>query len=69
MHEDKGYTEARKVLKERYGQNYRIAAAHVQRLIEGPPIKNEDGTTLQRFSVVQLTSSQIDWKRSDIWTS
>jgi hypothetical protein len=31
MHEDKGYTEARKLLKERYGQNYRIAAAHVQR--------------------------------------
>ncbi|CAB3997294.1 PREDICTED: uncharacterized protein LOC107342904, partial [Paramuricea clavata] len=55
MHEDKGYAEARKLLKERYGQNYRIAAAHVQRLIEGPPIKNEDGTALQQFSV-QLTS-------------
>ncbi|CAB3978772.1 Hypothetical predicted protein [Paramuricea clavata] len=38
MHEDKGYAEARKLLKKQYGQNYRIAAAHVQRLIEGPPI-------------------------------
>jgi hypothetical protein len=55
MHEDKGYAEARKLLKERYGQNYRIAAAHVQRLIEGPTIKNEDGTAFQQFSV-QLTS-------------
>ena len=55
MHEDKGYAEARKLLRERYGQNYRIAAAHVQQLIEGPPIKNEDGTALQQFSV-QLTS-------------
>jgi hypothetical protein len=55
MNEDKGYTEARKLLKERYGQNYRIAASHVQRLIEGPPIKNEDGAALQQFSV-QLTS-------------
>ncbi len=55
MNEDKGYTEARKLLKERYGQNYRIAASHVQRLIGGPPIKNEDGAALQQFSV-QLTS-------------
>ena len=55
MNEDEGYTKARKLLKERYGQNYRIAAAHVQRLIEGPPIKSEDGTALQQFSV-QLTS-------------
>ena len=55
MREDEGYVEARKLLKERYGQNYRIAAAHVQRLIDGPPIKNEDATALQRFSV-QLTS-------------
>ena len=36
-------TEARRLLKDRCGQNYRIAASHVQRLIEGPPIKNEDG--------------------------
>ena len=55
MREDEGYVAARKLLKERYGQNYRIAAAHVQRLIDGPPIKNEDATALQRFSV-QLTS-------------
>ena len=55
MGESEGYAEARRLLKERYGQNYRIAAAHVQRLIDGPPIKNEDGTALQQFSV-QLTS-------------
>ena len=55
MNEDEGYTEARRLLKDRYGQNYRIAASHVQRLIEGPPIKNEDGAALQQFSV-QLTS-------------
>ena len=55
MREDEGYVAARKLLKGRYGQNYRIAAAHVQRLIDGLPIKNEDATALQRFSV-QLTS-------------
>ena len=52
---EEGYDEARRLLKERFGQNYRVAAAHVQRLITGPPIKNEDGTALQQFSV-QLTS-------------
>ena len=55
MNDDTGYAEATKLLKERYGQNYRIAASHVQRLVEGPPIKSEDGTALQQFSV-QLTS-------------
>ena len=58
MPENEGYQEARKLLKERYGQNYRIAAAHVQRLIDGPPIKNEDATALQQFSV-QLASGTI----------
>ena len=47
MREDEGYMAARKLLKEHYGQNYLIAAVHVQRLIDGPPIKNEDATALQ----------------------
>ena len=47
---NRGYSEARKLLKERYGQNYRIAAAHVQQLINGPVIKSEDGARLQQFS-------------------
>ncbi|XP_028408735.1 uncharacterized protein LOC114531302 [Dendronephthya gigantea] len=55
MGEDEGYKEARRLLKERFGQDYRVAAAHVQGLINGPQIKNEDGIALQQFSV-QLTS-------------
>ena len=55
MREREGYAEARRLLKSRYGQSYKIAAAHVQRLVEGPPIKPEDGTALQQFSI-QLTS-------------
>ena len=51
----KGYTEARRLLKERYGQEYRIAAAHVRTLTEGPIIKSEGGNALLQFSV-QLTS-------------
>ena len=42
MNDDSGYEEARKLLKERYGQNYQIAASHVQHLVEGPQIKRRD---------------------------
>ena len=55
MNPEQGYTEARRLLKERYGQKYRIAAAHVQTLTEGPSIKSEDGNALLQFSI-QLTS-------------
>eukprot|EP00794_Sanderia_malayensis_P013184 gene13184-14532_t len=55
MRESEGYTTARRLLKERFGQNYRIATAHVQRVIEGKPIKAEDGNALQQFSI-ELTS-------------
>ena len=55
MQPEEGYREARRLLKERFGQKYKIAAAHVQRLIDGPPIKSEDGDELQRFSI-QLVS-------------
>lgn len=55
MKEQEGYPEARRLLQERYGQAYRIAAAHVQKLIDGPSIKADDGQALQQFSI-HLTS-------------
>ena len=55
MREDDGYQEARRLLKERYGQSYKIAAAHVKRLVDGPAIRADDGSSLQQFSI-QLTS-------------
>ena len=38
-------------MKERYGQGYKIATALVERLINGPPIKSEDGNALQKLSI------------------
>ena len=55
MREEEGYTEARRLLQERYGQNYKIAAAHVKRLVDNTTIRTDDGPALQRFSI-QLTS-------------
>ena len=42
MKPEDGYQEARTLLKDRYGQSYRIATAYVERLTNGPPIKAED---------------------------
>ena len=51
MEPDRGYIEARRLLKEKYGQGYKIATALVERLINGPPIKNEDCNALQKLSI------------------
>ena len=55
MREEEGYTEARRLLQERYGQIYKIAAAHVKRLVDSATIRTDDGPALQQFSI-QLTS-------------
>ena len=47
-----GYLEARKLLKDRYGSEYKIASAFVERLTMGQPIKSEDGHFLQRHSIL-----------------
>ena len=39
MKHSEGYTEATRLLKERYGQNYQIASAHVNHLIVGTEAK------------------------------
>ena len=55
MRDDLGYSEARRLLHERYGQSNRVATAIIQNMIHGPPIKGEDADALQQLSV-QLTS-------------
>ena len=46
MKPDEGYIEARRVLKERFGNEYRISEAWVKNVTEGPPIKSS-GDALQ----------------------
>ena len=55
MKPEEGYIEARRLLKEKYGQNYRIATAFVNRPTEAAPIKSEDGVALQTFSVLLVS--------------
>ena len=55
MAEEEGYKEARRLVKEKYGQGYRIACAYIERLTKGPAIKAEDSASLRKFSI-SLTS-------------
>lgn len=59
MEDSEGYAKARQLLKERYGQSYRIATALVQKIAEGPPIKAEDSAALQQFatSLISCTNT------------
>ena len=52
-----GYQRARELLKQRYGENYRIATAYIDRIVNGPVhmIKEEDSKALDKFSIL-LTS-------------
>jgi len=59
MEQDRGYIEARRLLKERYGQGYKIATALVEHLIKGPPIKNEDCNALQKLSIALANCKNI----------
>jgi len=52
MNPEEGCREACSLLKQRYGQGYRIATAYVDRLTRGPPIKAEDNAALRRFSIL-----------------
>jgi len=55
MSSDEGYNTARQLLKSNYGQDYLISVAYAERLAKAPQIKDEDGQTLQQYSIL-LTS-------------
>ena len=50
-----GYPKACKLLKQRYGQSYKIATAYVDKVTKGPTIQSEDRKGLQNFATL-LTS-------------
>lgn len=61
MDPKEGYKTARALLKDRYGQSYKIATALIDRVTKTPQIKSDDGPALQRYSVV-LTSCKNSLK-------
>ena len=55
MKPEEGYKTARALLKNRYGQSYKIATALIVRVTKSSQIKADDGPASQRYSVL-LTS-------------
>ena len=48
---DVGYEEAPKLLKKRFGDEYRVAAAYESKALAWPPIKAEGDTPLNKFTI------------------
>ena len=45
-----GYLEARKILETQYGQEHSIVTAHVRRLTESPPLKQNNQVALSQLA-------------------
>ena len=48
---DKGYQEAQRLLKSKFGDNYRVLTAHESKALNWAEVKPEDSTSLNRFSI------------------
>ncbi|KAL4005475.1 hypothetical protein ACER0C_005188 [Sarotherodon galilaeus] len=55
MDPEKGYCEAKRLLKEHFGNEYRISVAYINKALGWPPIKTEDGEALSALALF-LTS-------------
>ena len=50
MQPSEGYAKARALLKERFGNDYRISETWVRKVTEGPVIRNNEGNRLQELA-------------------
>ena len=57
MPHKEGYLKGRSLLEQKFGQKHKIAMAHVEKFINGSPIKAEDGDSLEQFSISLLSCS------------
>ncbi|TWW54077.1 hypothetical protein D4764_0276950, partial [Takifugu flavidus] len=51
MESTAGYAEAKRMLKEFFGDDFKIAEAYIKEALDGPTIKPEDGVSLQSFAL------------------
>nr|XP_055033829.1 uncharacterized protein LOC129422128 [Misgurnus anguillicaudatus] len=59
MPDDRGYTEAMKLLHEKFGNELQIATALMQKTLKWPEIKSEDGKSLSAFSLFLITCRNV----------
>ena len=48
---ERGYKETHRLMKKKFGDDYRIAAAYENKALNWPEVKTEDGVALKRFSI------------------
>lgn len=48
---DHGYAQAKQLLQEHFGNEYKIATAYMEKVLAWPSIKSEDVNTLQAYSL------------------
>ena len=48
---ERGYQEARRLMKKKFGDDYRIVAAYETKALNWPDVRAEDSTSLDRFSI------------------
>ena len=59
MKPEEEYEKPKKLLKDKYGQDYKIAAAYVDRINQAEFIKSEDGVALQKYFTCILFYLQV----------
>ena len=59
---DVGYEEARKLLKKKFGDQYRVASAYESKALAWPPLKVEDCTALNKFALSNYQVARMPWR-------
>lgn len=59
MDPDQGYSEAKRLLKERFGNEYRISVAYINKALSWPTIKAGDGEALQAFALFLISCDNV----------
>lgn len=55
MDPDQGYAEAKRLLKEHFGNDYQISVAHINKVLSWPTIMPGDGEALQAFALFLIS--------------
>lgn len=59
MSPDRGYQEARRLLHKRYGNEEKISAAHIEKVLAWPNIKPDNIESLQNFAVTLMVCDSV----------
>ncbi|CAB4025027.1 Hypothetical predicted protein, partial [Paramuricea clavata] len=55
----RGYQEARALLKRNYGNEYKITAAYMDKVLKWPELKPEDNVNLHKFSILLVCCKNV----------